>query len=53
MPTAPVTEPMSAEQGAVLADFARACKAAARSVGDAAKQVGKSVSTRSKTAKKD
>ena len=32
MSTAPATEPMSGEQGAVLADFARACKAAARSV---------------------
>jgi hypothetical protein len=32
MPTAPGTDPMSAEQSAVLADFARACKAAARSV---------------------
>src|SRR5688572_4890012 len=32
MSTAPATEPMSVEQGAVLADFARACKAAARSV---------------------
>src|SRR5688572_30538846 len=32
MATAPTTEPMSNEQSAVLADFARACKAAARSV---------------------
>jgi len=32
MPPAPTTEPMSAEQSAVLADFARTCKAAARSV---------------------
>ena len=32
MATAPTTEPMSNEQSAVLADFARTCKAAARSV---------------------
>ena len=32
MPPAPTTEPMSAEHSAVLADFARTCKAAARSV---------------------
>lgn len=32
MPPAPTAEPMSAEQSAVLADFARTCKAAARSV---------------------
>jgi hypothetical protein len=32
MSTAPATEPMPAEQSAALADFARACKAAARSV---------------------
>ena len=32
MPIAPTSEPMSVEQSAVLADFARACKAAARSV---------------------
>jgi hypothetical protein len=32
MSTAPATEPMSVEQSAVLSDFARACKAAARSV---------------------
>src|SRR5688572_23953787 len=32
MSTAPATEPMSVEQSTVLADFARACKAAARSV---------------------
>ena len=32
MSTAPVIDPMPAEQAAVLADFARTCKAAARSV---------------------
>jgi hypothetical protein len=32
MPAAPTVDPMSLEQSAVLADFARACKAAARSV---------------------
>ncbi len=32
MATAPTTEPMSTEQSAMLADFARTCKAAARSV---------------------
>jgi HEAT repeat protein len=31
-PPAPTLEPMSAEQGVALADFARTCKAAARSV---------------------
>jgi hypothetical protein len=32
MPSVPTTEPMSAEQSLVLAEFARTCKAAARSV---------------------
>ncbi len=32
MPTGPTAEPMSSEQSAVLADFARTCKAAARAV---------------------
>src|SRR5687768_18548998 len=32
MSTAPATEPMSVEQSAVLSDFARACKTAARSL---------------------
>src|SRR5688500_13959860 len=32
MTTAPITEPMSAEQSTQLAEFARACKAAARAV---------------------
>ncbi|MBI4265925.1 MAG: HEAT repeat domain-containing protein [Acidobacteria bacterium] len=32
MPPAPTTEPMSAEQSATLAEFARTCKAAARAV---------------------
>ena len=32
MPLPPATDPMSAEQSLALADFARTCKAAARSV---------------------